>query len=74
MRKKHDIVNIIYKIATLVRTITDDDFKEMENIIQQQESYINPLKPATMKKQRELAEHNKKMLNCIKKLKELVSK
>lgn len=71
---KHDAVNIVYKISELIRQLTDDDFKEFEDIIKQQEEYYNPLKMGTVNRQRELAEHNKKMLNCLKEFKELVSK
>lgn len=72
--KKHDPVNVVYKISELVRQLTDDDFKEFEETIKQQEEYYNPLKMGTVNKQRQLAEHNKKMVNCLKELKELVSK
>lgn len=72
--KKHDPVNVVWKISELVRQLTDDDFKEFEEIIKQQEEYYNPLKMGTVNKQRQLAEHNKKMVNCLKELKELVSK
>ena len=72
--KKHDPVNVVYKISELVRQLTDDDFKEFEETIKQQEEYYNPLKMETVNKQRQLAEHNKKMVNCLKELKELVSK
>lgn len=71
---KHDAINIVYKISELIRQLTDDDFKEFEDIIKQQEKYYNPLKMGTVNEQRELAEHNKKILNCLKELKELVSK
>lgn len=71
---KHDPVKIVYKISELVRQLTDEDFKEFEEIIKQQEAYYNPLKMATVNKQRELAEHNKKMVNCLKELKKLVQK
>lgn len=72
--KKHDPVNIVYKISQLVKQLNDDDFKEFEDIINQQEEYFNPLKSATVNEQRRLAEHNKKMVNCLKNLKELVDK
>ena len=71
---KHDPVNIVYKISELVRQLTDEDFKEFEETIKQQEEYYNPLKMATVNKQRELAEHNKKMVKCLKELKNLVQK
>lgn len=72
--KKHDPVNVVWKISELVRQLTDDDFKEFEETIKQQEEYYNPLKMGTVNKQRQLAEHNKKMVNCLKEIKELVSK
>lgn len=72
--KKHDPVNIIYKISELVRKLTDEDFKELEDTIKQQEEYYNPLRMGTVNRQRELAEHNKKMVKCLKELKKLVSK
>ena len=74
MTVKHDPVNIVYKISDLVKQLTDEDFKYFEEIIEQQEEYYNPLKMGTVNKQRELAAHNKKMVNCLKELKELVSK
>lgn len=72
--KKHDPVNVVWKISELIRQLTDDDFKQFEEAIKQQEEYFNPLKMATVNKQRELAEHNKKMVNCLKELKKLVQK
>lgn len=72
--KKHDPVNVVWKISELIRQLTDDDFKQFEETIKQQEEYFNPLKMATVNKQRELAEHNKKMVNCLKELKKLVQK
>lgn len=74
MRVKHDPVNIVYKISELVRKLTEEDFKYLEGIIVCQEIYFNPFKMATVNRQRELAEHNKKMVNCLKDLYELVSK
>lgn len=71
---KHDPVNIAYEISELVRQLTDEDFKEFEETIKQQEEYYNPFKMATVNKQRELAEHNKKMVKCLKELKNLVQK
>ena len=71
---KNDPVNKIYRIGKIIRTFTDEDFKEIEEIINQQESYYNPLKMGTVNKQRQLAEHNKKTLNCIRELKDLIGR
>ena len=72
--KKKDVVKIIYKISELVRQLTEDDFDELQIMIDGQKEYYNPLKMATTIKQHELAEHNEKMVKVLKELKELVSK
>lgn len=69
-----DVVNIVYKIAQLVRTIDDEDFEELEKIVNTQQQYYNPLKMETTNRQHELAEHNAKMINTLRTLKELVNK
>lgn len=74
MNEEKDVVNIIYKISQLVREINDEDFQHLEEIVEEQDSYYNPLKMETTNKQHELAEHNMKMINTLKTLKELVSK
>lgn len=74
MNKRKDVVNIIYKISKLVNEITDNDFKELEDMIKGQKEYYNPLKMATTINQHELAEHNEKVVETIKKLKTLVNK
>ena len=72
--KEHDPVNIVYKISELVRQLNDDDFKKFENTIKEQEEYFNPLKMGTVNRQKQLADHNKQMVNCLRELRELVSK
>lgn len=74
MNEEKDVVNIIYKISQLVREINDEDFQHLEEIVEEQDSYYNPLKMETTRNQHELAEHNMKMINTLKTLKELVSK
>lgn len=69
-----DVVNIVYKIAQLVRTIDDEDFEELEKIVNTQQQYYNPLKMETTNRQHELAEYNAKMIDTLKTLKELVNK
>ena len=72
--KEHDPVNIVYKISELVRQLNDDDFKKFENTIKEQEEYFNPLKMGTVNRQKQLADHNKQMVKCLRELRELVSK
>lgn len=70
--KKNDPVNIVYKISELIRKLTDEDFSELEDIVTNQKEYYNPLKMGTVNRQRELANHNEKMVKCLKELKDLV--
>ena len=62
-------MNKINKICRLVLTITDEDFAEMQKVIDGQLSYQHPLKMATVGYQRDLGRHNAAV---IAKLKELI--
>lgn len=70
--KEHDSVNIIYNISQLVLSLTDEDFKELQDMVDGQKNYVHPLKFATMKEQHELGKHNQKMINCLKELKQIL--
>lgn len=74
MKKKKDIVNIIFKISELVRKISVEDFEYLEDMVENQKNYYNPLKMATTKNQHKLADHNEKMINILRELKQLVDK
>ncbi len=73
MRGSKDPVNTIYKIGQLIKTLTEADFKYLNDIAKQQEEYFNPLKPATSEEQHKLAEHNKKIIHHLKELKKILS-
>lgn len=62
----------IEKIALSVMKLTDEDFNEAEETIEQQKNYYNPLKHGTVAWQRALAEHNEKVVNAIKELKSII--
>lgn len=72
MEKKHDSVNVIYKISQLTLSLTDEDFEELQEMIEGQKNYFSPLKPQTMHEQHELGEHNQKMIDCLKELKQIL--
>lgn len=74
MEKEKDVVNIIFKISELVREIDEDDFKYLEEIVESQKNYFNPLKVATENRQHELAKHNERIICLLRELKELVNK
>ena len=44
--KKHDPVNIVYKISKLIRQLTDEDFKELEDML---EFSVNIKKPVLLR-------------------------
>lgn len=69
LKAQRDVVAEIKKIADLVLAITDEEFKELEDMAQAQGEYINPLKCATTARQHALSEHNKKMISCLRDLK-----
>lgn len=69
MKQERDVVKEIFKISKLVLSITDEEFEELEEMAQEQCDYVNPLKCDTTAKQNALGEHNKKMIACLKELK-----
>ena len=66
-------MNKINKICRLVLTITDEDFAEMQAIIDEQLSYTSPLKMATMSWQRNLGEHNAAVITKLKELIDVIN-
>jgi hypothetical protein len=72
MKQERDVVEEIFKISKLVLSITDEEFEELEEMAQEQCDYINPLKCATAAKQHALGEHNKKMIACLRDLKNVL--
>lgn len=70
----NDPVRKIYKIAEILRNITDNDIKQLEEMYKGQQEYSHPLKMGTVREQHELGNHNEKMVNCIKELRYLVTK
>ena len=62
----------INDICLSVLKLTDDDFKEVETAILSQKSYSHPLKNATVKWQHDLAEHNQRVLDAVRNLKNVI--
>lgn len=72
MKQERDVVKEIFKISKLVLAITDEEFEELEKMAQEQCDYVNLLKCETTAKQHALGEHNKKMIACLKELKNTI--
>jgi hypothetical protein len=64
--------NRIYKICEDTLKINDEEIKEVQEICEQQTSYMSPLKMATTRRQNELGEYNKKVLDKILELRKLL--
>jgi hypothetical protein len=69
-----DVVNKIYKITKLINSISDDEMKELKDIVDSQLNYIHPFKHQQAKKQNDLGNHNKMVYYLISKLRECFSK
>ena len=62
----------INTICQAILGITDDDFSEIEEIIEQQLNYINPLRMATTGYKNQLGRHNRDVVNKLRELKEIL--
>lgn len=62
----------INRICKAVLKLTEEDFGEVEKIIEQQCTYNHSLKNGTVIWQRELAEHNTKVLEKLRELKDTI--
>lgn len=65
--------NRIYKLCEDVLQITNEEIAEIREIAKGQKNYFNPLKMATMGWQKELGEHNEKVLEALINLKNAVA-
>lgn len=60
-------------IAESIMTVTDDDIAEMQEVIDGQRRYNNPLRIATTARQHMLAEHNQRVLDGIVALRKVIA-
>lgn len=65
--------NRIMKIALEIMEIQDEDISEIEDIIEQQKTYDNPLRMATTAQQNQLAIHNQRVLDKILELRDIIA-
>lgn len=72
MDKKRNGIKEINKVCKSVLKLTDEDFAEMWGIVMQQMEYNHPLKMATTHWQYELSQHNKKVLEILQQLQEVL--
>ena len=62
----------INTICEAILCIADEDFAEMEEIIEQQLNYINPLRMATTGYKNQLGRHNRDVVDKLRELKEIL--
>lgn len=62
----------IDKIITVVRFLTQDEIDEMQELINNQKTFMHPFKRGEMRKTHKVAEHNQKMLDELLVLKEVI--
>ncbi len=67
-----DIVKVIYQISQKTMSITDDELKEMQEMTDAQKNYVNPLKCAKQARLHAMGEHNQKVIDLIKQLRDLL--
>jgi hypothetical protein len=72
MDKKRNGIEEINKVCKAVLKLTDADFEQAKGMAQGQSSYLNPLKPATSHQQRQLGDHNARVLNALHALREVI--
>ena len=63
----------ICEIAEAIMNITDNDIAEMQEVIDGQRRYNNPLRIATTARQHMLAEHNHRVLDGIVALRKVIA-
>ena len=63
----------ICDIAEAIMNITDNDVAEMQEVIDGQRNYDNPLRMATTARQHMLAKHNQRVLDGIVALREVIT-
>lgn len=71
VKKSKDVISIIYKIRVLLDSITDEDFEELNDMVEGQITYNQPLKIATTQKSNMLGQYNKKVVDSLKDLKKI---
>jgi hypothetical protein len=64
--------NKIYSICRNIRAITDKEFQEIEELSNNQASYINPLKGAKQSKRNRLGNNNLNIIAHLKQIQEII--
>lgn len=62
----------IEKLCKAIHELTDEDFREADEIIRGQLEYCHPFKMATAKWQHDLGEHNAAVIAKLRELKEVI--
>ncbi len=67
-----DALKEINKVCKSVLKLQDSDFEEIEKMIEGQEKYSHPLKCKTAKRINDTGRHNRKVMNALKQLKNIL--
>jgi hypothetical protein len=70
--KERDSIYEIEKVCKAVMKLNEDDFSKMVGVIKQQEEYNHPLKMGTVARQKQISEHNRRVLNKLIELRETI--
>lgn len=65
-------MNSVYSLTRKAFKVTDEELVELEELARGQLEYISPLKQATMARQRALGEHNLRVIECVRKLRDTI--
>lgn len=72
MVKERNPIREINKVCKAALKLQESDFTAMEEIITQQSEYNSPLKMATNIRQSKLSEHNRRVVDKLKELREVI--
>lgn len=72
MPKERNSINEINKVCKAVLKLQESDFFAIEEVIAQQAEYNSPLKMATNIRQSRLAEHNRRVVDSLRGLREVI--
>ena len=71
--KIHPDMNKIDVLCSDVLALTDEDFREIEQVIEDQRNWNIPLLPKTTEWQHQLADYNERVLQKIRELKAIIA-
>ena len=67
-----DSIQKVNKICKAVKALNEEDFTAIAEMAKEQQGYIHPLKMATASKHNKIGEHNSRVLEALKNLKNVI--